>query len=202
MTEPGRCSASSPLAAPHHRAVLALAVAATLALFAAPAGAQTAAGQIAQVASSTGTAEAFIPDVGWRQAVLGRVLPVGSTLTCWIDSSAEVEAGEATFILSGLSHAELTSVSSERVELILSAGSLKVMTAGTEVLIRVRGTAGSTAEESTIVILVNGEAHVTSTEVVLTSGSARVDAPREETVELVAGDQFSLAVPPLEPVFR
>jgi hypothetical protein len=190
------------LAARTRRTVVALVVAAGLTLLVVPATAQNPAAQAAQVAGSSGTAEALIPDVGWRQAVLGRVLPVGSILTCWIDSSVEVEVGSAAFVLQSLSHAEIASVSEQQIELRLSAGALDVTTEGTEVLIRLASIGGGTAGESTMVVLVEGEARVTTTAVMLTSGSARVNMSGEEAVELAAGDQFSPAAPPLEPVFR
>jgi hypothetical protein len=166
-------------------AFLLTAAAASLAAQAAPVSAF-------EVQQSSGFVEALLPDLGWRQAVIGRQLPAGSVVTSWIDAAATLAFGDAVLTLEPLSHLGVVAVGSDVVRVSLISGGVKVQTAAVACELEFRG----------FVIRVEHATVVLSDETLrVEAGSAIVNGARSGPMPVPAGSSLLLLSPPEGPVF-
>jgi len=166
-------------------AVLLVAAAASLAAQASPVPAF-------EVQQSSGFVEALLPDLGWRQAVIGRQLPAGSVVTSWIDAEATLGYGDSVLTLEPLSHLGVLAVGSDRVRISLLAGGVKVQTATLACELEFRGMV--IRVENAAVILSDGTLSVQA-------GSVTVSGARDAPMPVSAGSSILLLSSPEGPVF-
>jgi hypothetical protein len=166
-------------------ALLFVAVAAALAAQASPVPAF-------EVQQSSGFVEALLPDLGWRQAVIGRQLPAGSVITSWIDAAATLAFADTVLTLEPMSHLGVAAVGSDLVRLSMASGGVKVQTAAVVVELEVRG----------FVI------HIENATAVLSDGTLRVEAgtvvvngAQNGPMPVAAGSSIQLLASPEGPVF-
>lgn len=131
-----------------------------------------------EVTASDGFAEALLPEVGWRQAVLGRPLPAGTVITTWLDGTVEFDLAGAQLQLDPLSHLTVKQPGPETARVSLQTGVVTVMTEDSAVELGVG--------EDTVHIS-EGRARVSRESVVLEYGAAEVRRPGEAPVPLEAG---------------
>jgi hypothetical protein len=79
-----------------------------------------------QVDKSQGAAEALIPGLGWRRAVLGRALPEESVVTTWLDAGVTIARAGLSLDLPPLTHLTVVSGAADNPVLSLDAGSVTV----------------------------------------------------------------------------
>lgn len=132
-----------------------------------------------EVIASDGFAEALLPEIGWRQAVLGRRLPEGTVIATWLDARAELELAGARLQLEPLTHVRVEHLGQNAAELSLQTGVVTVLTEGAAVVL--------TAGESSLRIT-EGRARLSREAVSLESGTAELARPGEASVPLEAGD--------------
>jgi hypothetical protein len=166
-------------------ALLLAAVAATL-------SAQATDAQLMEVQQSSGFVEVLLPDLGWRQAVIGRQVPAGSVITSWTDASAKVGYGDSLVSLEQLSHLKVLSISSSLIRFSLESGGIVVETPTSACEIEFRGM---------VVRIENGSATLNDGSLAVRSGSVVVNGAGRGPLPVAAGATISLLSPPAGPVF-
>lgn len=167
-----------------------LVVALCLSLAGAPAALHA---QALEVQESSGTVEALLPDLGWRQAVVGRPLPADSVLTSWIDSTARAGFGDSTCTVGPLTHVRVVAVSDQLVRLSLLAGSITVQTGSLAYEVEFRGVT---------IRLRGGEASLSDGVLTLRTAAAVASGLRAAALPLEPGAVLDLIARSEGPVFR
>jgi hypothetical protein len=148
--------------------------------------------QLMEVQQSSGFVEVLLPDLGWRQAVIGRQVPAGSVMTSWIDASAKVSYGDSLVTLEQLSHVKVLSITSSLIRLSLESGGIEIETPTAACEIEFRGM---------VIHVAKGKATLSDGSLAVQSGSVVVDGARREALPVPAGTTVSLLSPPAGPVF-
>ncbi len=161
--------------------------------FALIAGAAGALGaQALEVMESTGFVEVNLPSTGWRQAVVGRQIPAGSTLTSWLSASARIEYKGSTLKTGPFTYATVTAVEGEVVRISLVCGSLSIEAPGPVAYeVEIRGMT---------VRIQAGAADLTAEAVSCRSGAVTLSIREGDTISLAEGDSLSLTDIPRGPV--
>ena len=179
-------------------AVISLAVAAFAASPAASgqaAAAQAAAAQAAavfEVQQSSGFVETLLPDLGWRQAVIGRQLPAGSVLTSWIDARATLTYGDTVLTLEPFTDLGFTAIGNDVVQLTLRAGGVKVQTAAVACEVDCRGLT---------VRIEKGTAAISDDALSVQEGTVTVTGAQDKPMTVPAGSTIGLTARQEGPVF-
>jgi hypothetical protein len=139
--------------------------------------------QALEVQESSGFVEARIPQVGWRQAVIGRQLPVESVAASWLGARARMEYRGCFVTLGSLGHLAVERLEENLVRLSLAAGSLQVQTGDTACEIGFRGLT---------VTLRGGSIEINDGLLRVREGTATVSAPGEAPVTAGTGATLSL----------
>ena len=164
-----------------------------LAAFAFLAAAGHLAAQSLEVLESSGFVEVKLASVGWRQAVVGRQVPAGSTLTAWLDAAAKLQYAGSTMTMTPLTHARIISIADGVVTVELLAGGISFESEGNAVFeIRVRGMT---------LRVEGGAADITVSEVLVKSGTAMLSGAQDAPVSIPAGTAVSLVERAKGPVF-
>lgn len=173
--------------------VFALSLVLTLSCFAAPIA------QEISIRQSSGTAELLLPFEGWRQAVSGRLVPVGASVAVWAGGTVVIERSEeagqaAVQITAGpLTVITVTNNDTQLLEITLIAGSVSVATTAANVAIVTDfGTIASQAGEYTVL----------SDSIEFTSGSLTITYPDEKVRQIDEGGRISLLPVLLAPVIH
>jgi hypothetical protein len=151
------------------------------------------AGQALEVQQSSGFVEVLLPDLGWRQAVLGRQLPPGAVVTSWLEASARITFGGSTVTLGPLSHLQILSVGKELVRLSLQAGAVTVEASAPAYEIEFRGLT---------VRIEQGTASLADGVLTVSSGTVLLTGAREEPLPINPGRSISLLSPSVGPILR
>ena len=149
--------------------------------------------QALEVQESSGTVEAFLPDLGWRQAVVGRPLPADSVLTSWVGSKARVGFADSTCTVDALTDVRVQAVSDQLVRLSLLAGGITVQTGAVPYEIEFRGVT---------VRVEGGEASLSDGVLTLRSGTSVVTGAGGTPLPLKPGAVLDLLSRNEGPVFR
>ncbi len=168
MTRPGS-RPGRPLAV----AVAALALAASSAAFA----------QEIEIAESRGYAEALLPSIGWRQAVIGRRLPAGSILSAWIGAEARMEYEGASLVLGPMGRLEVREIGADSIYLVLTEGELTVDAGPMRVAVEYRGVRASTE---------GGALRIADGTIAVDSGAVLVEGYAGAPVALESGARLDL----------
>ena len=139
--------------------------------------------QALEVQESSGTVEVLLPELGWRQAVVGRPLPADSVVTSWIGSTARAGFGDSTCTVGPLTHVRVVAVSDQLVRLSLLAGSLTVQTGGLAYEVEFRGVT---------IRLQGGEAVLSDGVLTLRTASAVLSGARDAPLPLKPGSMLDL----------
>jgi hypothetical protein len=178
------------------RTLIAMISLAVVPFLAAPAAsAQAAAGQAApafEVQESSGFVEALLPDLGWRQAVIGRQLPAGSVVTSWIDARATLSYGDSVLTLEPFTHLGFAAIGNDVVRLTLLAGGLKVTTAALACEVEYRGM---------VVRIEKGTATISDATVSVQEGTVTVTGAQDKPMTVAAGSTIGLTARQEGPVF-
>ncbi len=145
-----------------------------------------------EVQQSKGFVEALLPDLGWRQAVIGRQLPTGSVVTSWIDAGATLGFGDSVLTLEPLSDLGVLAVGSANVRVSLLSGGVTVKTGAVvcelefrRMVIRV---------EKATVVLRDGN-------LIVQEGNVMVSGAQDKPMPIAAGRSILLLSSPEGPVF-
>jgi len=149
--------------------------------------------QALEVQQSSGFVEVLLPDLGWRQAVLGRQLPPDAVVTSWLDASARFTFGGSVVTLGPLSHLRILSVGKDLVRLSLQAGTVTVESSSPACEIEFRGL--TVRIEQGNVVLTDGVLSVKA-------GTALLQGAQDQPLTLGPGSTISLLAQPVGPVFR
>jgi hypothetical protein len=165
-----------------------------LALFAAASsvGAQAAAVPAFEVQESTGFVEALLPDLGWRQAVIGRQLPAGSVVTTWIGARATIVSGDSVLTLEPFSHLGVLAVGSDLVRISLLSGGVKVQSATLACELEFRGM---------VIHIEKGTAVLSDETLSVQEGTVIVNGAQDKPMAVSAGTSILLITAPSGPVF-
>ena len=149
--------------------------------------------QALEVEQSSGFVEALLPDLGWRQAVLGRQLPADAVVTSWLGASARLTFGGSVFTLGPFSHLRIVSVEKDLVRLSLEAGTITVEPSAQACEITFRGLTVRTEQGS-----------VTLTDGVLSvkAGTALLTGAQDQPLTFGPGSTVSLLHHAAGPVFK
>lgn len=170
-----------------------LAVIALVLLAAASAlGAQSAVAPAFEVQESSGFVEALLPELGWRQAVIGRQLPAGSEVTAWLDARATLGYGDTVLTLEPLSLLRVLAVGSDLVRVSLLSGGVKVQTAALACELEFRGM---------VIRLEKGTAVLSDETLSVQEGTVTVNGAQDKPMPLTAGTSIRLVSAPTGPVF-
>jgi hypothetical protein len=164
-----------------------------LAAVAFAASAQTAETQLMEVQQSSGFVEVLLPDLGWRQAVVGRQVPADAVMTSWIDASAKVGYGDSVLTVQPLTHLKVLSVSSALIRLFLESGGVEIDAASMTYEIEFRGM---------VVRIEKGKAALSDGMLAVQSGSVVVNGAQARPLPVEAGRSLSLLSRPAGAVFR
>ena len=147
------------------------------------------------IRESSGTAELLLPGEGWRQAVSGRLVPVGATVAVWAGGSVVIvrdDGQDSIRIAAGpLTVLTVRSDGSDLLEIELVAGGVSVQTAGASVAV---------ATDFAAIQSMAGEFSVAAGEVVLQSGSVTITYPDEKIRVIEEPGTISLQPVTLAPV--
>jgi hypothetical protein len=154
--------------------------------------AQAAEVQAMEVQQSSGFVEVLLPDLGWRQAVIGRQVPAGSVLTSWTAANARIGYGDAVLALEQFSHVTVVSLSPALIHLSLECGGIGIEASNTAVEIELRGM---------VIHIEHGTAAVSDGTLAVQSGSAVVTGAAGQPLTVAAGATLSLLGQPTGPVF-
>ncbi|MFW5689926.1 MAG: hypothetical protein ACOC1U_10165 [Spirochaetota bacterium] len=163
---------------------------AMVALFVVIAG--TLGAQEIRVSSSRGTAEILIPEAGWRQAVSGRLFPVGGSLATWTDGRVAFEGLAAEIEIGGLSVLDLIGAE-ERLVMRLVSGTVSVRAGDVEVVVE---TGLGTLR------LVRATASYSDGTLTVEEGDVIVESARGGQRLVAAPDSARLGRIPVEPIFH
>ncbi len=150
-------------------------------------------GQALEVQQSTGFVEVLLPDLGWRQAVLGRQLPPEAVVTSWLGASTRLAYDGSIVTLGPLSHLRIISVNKELVSLSLQAGTITVESSTPPCEIEFRGLT---------VRLEQGSITLTDGILRVVTGTAVVTGAQDQPLAFGPGSTFSLLTQPSGPVFK
>ena len=150
-------------------------------------------GQALEVQQSTGFVEVLLPDLGWRQAVLGRQLPPDAVVTSWLGAGTRLTYGGSVVTLGSFSHLRIVSVGKELVSLSLQAGAVTVETSTPPCEIEFRGLT---------VRLEQGSVTLTDGALKVLTGTAVVKGAQDQPLTFGPGSTFSLLTQPSGPVFE
>ena len=156
------------------------------------AGAACLAAQAIEVLESSGYAETLLPDIGWRQAVVGRQLPAGSALTSWLGARAKLDYRGSLLELGPLSLLRVLDLQPASARLSLSEGGLSIDAKDTAFELEYRGM--TVRVESGSIALEGGLLSVAS-------GSASVSGYLKDVVVLPSGARMNLLERAPGPVF-
>jgi hypothetical protein len=154
--------------------------------------AQAAETPVMEVLQSSGFVEVLLPDLGWRQAVIGRQVPAGSVMTSWIDANASIGYGDSVVALEPFSHVTVVSLSSALVRMSLESGGIGIKTPTIACEIAFRGM---------VVRIEKGAATLSDATLKVTEGSAVVTGAGSQPIAVAAGKAISLLATPSGPVF-
>lgn len=154
--------------------------------------AQAADVQTMEVQQSGGFVEVLLPDLGWRQAVIGRQVPAGSVLTSWTGASALIGYGNCVVALQQFSHLTVLSLSSSLIRLSLESGGIGIEAPNSACEIQFRGM---------VIRIENGKAVLSDGVLRVQSGSVVVSGARAQPLPVAAGEALSLLAQPTGPVF-
>jgi hypothetical protein len=180
------------------RTLIAMICLAVVPFLAAPAAfGQAAAGQappgpVFEVQESSGFVEALLPDLGWRQAVIGRQLPAGSVVTSWIDARATLSYGDSVLTLEPFTHLGFAAIGNDVVRLTLLAGGVKVKTAALACELEYKGM---------VVRIENGTATISDATVSVQEGTVTVTGAQDKPLIVAAGSSIGLTARREGPVF-
>jgi hypothetical protein len=151
--------------------------------------------QAIEVLESSGYAEVLLPDIGWRQAVVGRQVGAGSVLTSWLGARAKFEYQGGLLELGPLSRLRVLALAVEpaSARLSLAEGRLSIDTKGTAFELEYRGM--TIKVESGSIALSGGLLSVAS-------GSATLSGYDSAPLILSAGERLSLLDRESGPVFK
>jgi hypothetical protein len=149
--------------------------------------------QYLEVQQSTGFVEAFLADLGWRQAVVGRQLPAGAVVTSWIGATARMSYGDSLVTVSQLTHLTVLAVGPEAVRLSVESGGLSVDSANLVYEIEFRGL---------VVRVTKGTIAFNDGTLSVQSGNVEVVGAQERPVMVPAGTSLDLISSPTGPVFK
>ena len=150
-------------------------------------------GQALEVQQSSGFVEVLLPEVGWRQAVLGRQLPPDAVVTSWLGAGTRLTYGGSVITLGPLSHLRILSVDKELVSLSLQAGTVTVESSTPACEIEFRGLT---------VRLEQGSVTLTDGTLRVLTGTAVVKGAQDRPLTFGPGSTFSLLTQPSGPVFQ
>jgi hypothetical protein len=144
-----------------------------------------------EVQSAEGFAEILLPDVGWRQAVLGRRVPSGSTLTTWSDAELSIALLDNSVSMGSFSLLRVVQLG-DTTRLVAPAGIVTVNAGESGVELDYRGT--QVLARSAEFELVHG-----ALEVILGTVVLRDARGRERS--LIAGESLRLLREAAAPIF-
>jgi hypothetical protein len=157
-----------------------------------PLGAQSAVIPAFEVQESSGFVEALLPEVGWRQAVIGRQLPAGSEVTAWLDARATLGYGDTLLTLEPFSLLKVEAVGTDLVRVSLLCGGVKVQTAALACELEFRGM---------VIRIEKGTAVLSDETLTVQEGTVIVNGARDKPMPLTAGTSMPLISAPNGPVF-
>ncbi len=150
-------------------------------------------GQALEVQQSSGFVETLLPDLGWRQAVLGRQLPPDAVVTSWLGASARLTYGGSVVTLGPLSHLRILSVGKDLVRLSLEAGTVTVESSTPACEIEFRGL---------MVRMEQGNVTLTDGVLSVKAGTASLQGAQDKPLTFGPGSTFSLLTRSTGPVFK
>jgi hypothetical protein len=155
-------------------------------------GAQAAAAPGFEVQESSGFVEALLPELGWRQAVIGRQLPAGAVVTAWIDARATIGYGDSVLTLEPFSHLGVVAVGNDLVRVALLSGGVKVQTATLACEVEFRGL---------VIRVEKGTAILSDETLSVQDGTVTVTGAQDKPIAVPAGTSILLITRPEGPVF-
>jgi hypothetical protein len=155
-------------------------------------GAQAAAAPAFEVQESSGFVEALLPDLGWRQAVIGRQLPAGAVVTAWTDARATLGFGETVLALEPFSHLGVVSLGNDLARVSLLSGGLKVQTASVPCEVEFRGM---------VIRIEKGTAVLSNERLSVQDGTVTVTGAQDKPLPVPAGASIILISGSEGPVF-
>jgi hypothetical protein len=155
-------------------------------------GAQAAAAPGFEVQESSGFVEALLPELGWRQAVIGRQLPAGAVVTAWTDARATIGYGDSVLTLEPFSHLGVLAVGNDLVRVSLLSGGVKVQTASLACEVEFRGM---------VIRIEKGTAVLSDEALSVQDGTVTVTGAQDKPIIVPAGTSLLLITRPEGPVF-
>jgi len=143
----------------------------------------SASAQEIELSSSKGYAEALLPSVGWRQAVIGRRLPAGSVLITWTGAEARMEYEGSSLSLGPLSRLEVRGIGADSISLSLTEGELSIAAGSLSVEVEYRGVRVSTK---------GGGLRIADGKIAVDSGAVLIEGYAASPVTLSAGSRLEL----------
>jgi hypothetical protein len=179
------------------RRLFALVLAAALAVSAQALSGQAAEPQAMEVQESKGFVEVLLPELGWRQAVVGRQVPADSVMTSWTGATATVRYGDGVVTLEPLTHVTVVSLSGDLVRLSVESGGIAIESPIEAFEIEFRG----------MVVRIEkggaspGKASLVDGSLTVQSGSVVVSGAGAKPLSVAPGTTVSLLSPPAGPAF-
>lgn len=155
-------------------------------------GAQASAPPGFEVQESSGFVEALLPELGWRQAVIGRQLPAGAVVTAWTDARATLSYGDIVLALEPFSHLGVVAVGTDLVRVSLLSGGVKVQTATVACEVEFRGL---------VIRVEKGTAVLSDERLSVQDGTVTVTGAQDKPIVVPAGTSILLITRPEGPVF-
>jgi hypothetical protein len=150
-------------------------------------------GQALEVMESTGFVEVNLPTTGWRQAVVGRQIPAGSTLTSWLSAGARMEYKGSVVKIGSGTYARITAVETDAVRISLVSGSLSIDAPGPVAYeVEIRGMT---------IRIEAGSADVGADTISARGGKVTLSGRGDDTILLPEGGSVSLTEELRGPVF-
>ena len=147
---------------------------------------------VLEVQQSTGFVEVLLPELGWRQAVIGRQVPAGSVMTAWLDATARLAYGDSILTLDQLSHVKVIDISASLIRLSVEAGGITIEVPTTACEIEFRGM---------VIRVEKGKASLGDDSLAVQSGSAVVQGAGPQPLPVAAGAKIALLSPAAGPIF-
>jgi hypothetical protein len=151
------------------------------------------------IRESSGTAELLLPGEAARQAVSGRLVPVGATVAVWAGGAVVIARddgnGQASVRITAgpLTVLTVTRDDQDLLTIALVAGGVSISTDGSDVAVT---TGLATIESRT------GEFSVAFNEVVLLNGTMTITYPDGKVRVIEEPGEISLEPTPFAPIFR
>jgi hypothetical protein len=141
------------------------------------------AAQAVEVVSSEGYAESLVPDLGWRQAVIGRQLPEGAVVATWTGAKVVMDYSGDRMEFGSFGRLEIASIGTGELFLALTEGSLSIRSSSVRFVVEYRGAR---------IAIAGGELTIADGAIAVASGSATVEGYSAAAVSLGPGSRLDL----------